>query len=194
MQPLDMFHPDAVHVVIDLETLGTRPGSVILQIGAVAFQLNYSGLSSGTGCDIYIDPLQSKAAGFTEDSSTRDWWNNQNPETRKVVFAGTTSPFQALIEFNTYMKGFGDKRSVYVWGNSPRFDCGLLEAYYQHYALEIPWEFRNERDLRTLAAMFPKRFLEAKVRFSNDNPHNGYWDAVYEAQVIKYLLVGEGKL
>ena len=194
MQPLDMFHPDAVHVVIDLETLGTRPGSTILQIGASSFKLASSKLGSNVGCAIYIDPMQSKSAGFTEDRSTGDWWNNQNPETRKVVFSGTTSPFQALIEFNTYMKGFGDKRSVYVWGNSPRFDCGLLEAYYQHYALEIPWEFRNERDLRTLAALLPRSCLEAKVRFTNDNPHNGYWDAAYEAQVSKYLLAGEGKL
>ena len=191
MEPNTMFSPEAVHVVIDLETLGTRPGSVILQIGAQAFSITGLKQCYDLNFNTYIDPMQSKSAGFTEDSSTRDWWNNQAPKTRAEVFAGITSPFQALMEFNFYLKGFGDKRSVYVWGNSPRFDCGLLEAYYQHYALEIPWEFRNERDLRTLAALFPQSCLEAKVRFSNDNPHNGYWDAVYEAQVIKYLLAGE---
>ena len=194
MQPLDMFHPDAVHVVIDLETLGTRPGSVILQIGAQSFQLNSSELNPDVGCDIKIDSALSQSAGFLSDGTTRTWWNNQDPVIRAEVFSGKTSPFQALMEFSTYMKSLGPKESIYVWGNSPRFDCGLLEAYYHHYALEIPWEFRNERDLRTLAALFPQSCLEAKVRFSNDNPHSGYWDAAYEAQVIKYLLAGEGKL
>lgn len=188
MQPLDMFSPEAVHVVIDLETLGTRPGSVILQIGAQSFSITGLKQCYDLNFNTYIDPMQSKSAGFTEDSSTRDWWNNQNPETRKVVFAGTTSPFQALMEFNTFLKGFGDKRSVYVWGNSNRFDCGLLEAYYHHYALEIPWDFRNERDFRTLAALFPVLYSKAKEVYKNDVSHNGYWDARWEANIIRYIL------
>jgi len=191
MQPLDMFSPEAVHVVIDLETLGTRPGSVVLQIGAESFRLNPSELNPISGFSLCIDPELSRAAGFTVDEETKHWWHNQNPETRRDVFSGTTSPFQALMEFGTYLKGLGDKSRVYVWGNSPRFDCGLLEAYYHHYALEIPWEFRNERDLRTLAAMYPHVYASAKELFTNGNPHNGYWDAAYEANVIQYMLRGD---
>ena len=190
MQPLDMFSPEAVHVVIDLETLGTRPGSVILQIGAESFRLNQIDNFPRPGCDIYIDPLLSYSAGFYRDQDTVNWWNNQNPETRRIVQGGTTSPFQALMEFGTYMKGLGDKSSIYVWGNSPRFDCGLLEAYYHHYALEIPWEFRNERDLRTLAALRPNLYAEAKELYKNVAPHNGYYDAKYEAEVIAHILKG----
>jgi len=95
------------------------------------------------------------------------------------------------MEFNTYMRSLGDKRSIYVWGNSPRFDCGLLEAYYRHYALAIPWEFRNERDLRTLAALRPDLYSEAKETYKNIAPHNGYWDAKYEAEVISHMLRGK---
>ena len=188
MQPLDMFSPEAVHVVIDLETLGTRPGSVVLQIGAESFRLNPSELNPISGFSLCIDPELSRAAGFTVDEETKHWWNNQNPETRKVVHSGTTSPFQALMEFTTYMKGLGGKSRVYVWGNSPRFDCGLLEAYYHHYALEIPWEFRNERDLRTLAALRSNLYTRAKLTYTNDTPHNGYWDARYESCIIEYIL------
>lgn len=190
MQPNDMFSPDAIHVALDLETLGTTPGSVILQIGAQAFTASESILGIQTMCDIYIDSLISYSAGFHKSPDTVDWWNNQNPETRRCVFSGTTAPYQALMEFNTYMKGLGDKRSVYLWGNSNRFDCGLLEAYYRHYGQEIPWDFRNERDFRTLTALYPHLYASAKMQYTNEEQHNGYWDARWESCIIEYILKG----
>jgi exodeoxyribonuclease VIII len=44
---------------------------------------------------------------------------------------------------------------ICVWGNSNRFDLGLLEPYIKTISEELPWKFRNERDVRTLVSFNP---------------------------------------
>ena len=82
-------HPDATHVSIDIETLGTAPGSVILTIGAVAF--NRHGLipeRNGILGTFYqrIDLDYSLRAGLTVDASTLRWWFSQPQATQDEVF------------------------------------------------------------------------------------------------------------
>lgn len=45
-----------------------------------------------------------------------------------------------------------------IWGNSVRFDVGILETAYRadgRESLTLPWKFRNEMDVRTLVAFAP---------------------------------------
>ena len=68
-------------VMIDIETLGTDPGSVILSIGAVEFDLK----TGKTGEEFYqwIDLESSSNKGFSVSAGTIKWWMMQNKKARQ---------------------------------------------------------------------------------------------------------------
>jgi hypothetical protein len=58
------------------------------------------------------------------------------------------------MKFKKWMEGCVEK--VNIWGNGVRFDVGLMEdAYVACGYQDMPWYFRSERDVRTLAAFAP---------------------------------------
>lgn len=61
------------HVMVDLETLGTKPGSVILSIGAVTFDLDGSGRDGRTFYQ-RVNIQSCLDAGMTVDGDTVEWW------------------------------------------------------------------------------------------------------------------------
>ncbi len=56
----------------------------------------------------------------------------------------------------TFLQQLSDflPKDVKVWGNGANFDIGILEHAYDQYQIEIPWEFWNVRDCRTIKDMY----------------------------------------
>ncbi|WP_242219999.1 3'-5' exonuclease [Shinella zoogloeoides] len=131
--------------MIDIETLGAAPGSVILSIGAVTFDAETGAL----GADFYsaIDPQSAVDAGLRMDVSTLKWWMTQSDDARHAVFAGSQPLDCALREFSDFAHGADASR---VWAKPPSFDLVLLEAAFQACRLHVPWHYRSLRDVRTL--------------------------------------------
>lgn len=73
------------NVMIDLETFGTRPGSVIVSIGAVEFSMD------GIGEAYYraIDVASSLLAGLTIDEITVKWWREQDILAQRPLIGGS---------------------------------------------------------------------------------------------------------
>lgn len=132
-------------LMIDIETLGTAPGSVILSIGAVAFDA----VTGEFGEEFYaaIDPQSAVAAGLTMDVSTLKWWMMQSEEARRAAFAGERMIVETLSEFGDYVRRIDATR---VWAKPPSFDLVLLEAAFRSAGISIPWHYRTPRDVRTL--------------------------------------------
>ncbi|MCA6367578.1 MAG: 3'-5' exoribonuclease [Cytophagales bacterium] len=133
-------------LMIDLETLGTKPGCVILAIGAVQFDLatGYTGnqfLSK-------IDLCDSVSQGFHVEQATSDWWSKQPVNTAAHSFCGTIKLSDSLNSFSNFIKRTFPE-PVKVWGNSSRFDLGILEYAYLKLSLQVPWSSFNEWDYRT---------------------------------------------
>src|ERR1700721_3055421 len=98
------------HVMADIETLGTRPGSVILSIGAVAFD-HRQGL--GPEFHVKINQQSSERAGLTVDKGTLAWWMRQSPEARALLDEtrnGGVDLENALNQFTDYLYQFKDVR------------------------------------------------------------------------------------
>jgi len=144
-------------VSVDLETLGTRSGSVITQIGLCAF--NQRPTSGGTaalsGVNILVNPQSAITCGLTVDWSTISWWLQQNEEARVKMATqkGRTLPdaLWAVIKFMEDMALGGDTKLLRVWGHGAGFDITLLECAFNACGIPVPWDFRMVRDLRTLA-------------------------------------------
>lgn len=147
------------HVMLDLETMGNRSNSAIVSIGAVEFDINTGEL----GREFYrkIDLKSCLDKGMKINADTLNWWLMQNESARKMVAEGQGSELShALYEFKLFLTLL-DVNKVKVWGNSVRFDCGILQDAYTACNESEPWNFRNEMDVRTLVAFAP----EVKANF-----------------------------
>lgn len=142
------------YCMLDLETLGTRPGDTILSIGAVLFSPE-----AGITSEFYVTINQesSKAAGLRAQRSTIEWWQKQSPEAQAAAFKGELSLESALKQFSMWLNATDN---TLVYGNGANFDNALLAAAYRAAKIEVPWKFWNDRCYRTIAAMFMKSRVE----------------------------------
>jgi len=149
------------HVMLDLETMGNKSNSAIISIGAVEFDIE----TGETGDTFYagVDLQSCLDMGLIVNGSTLMWWMEQNETARKKVAEGGDHISTVLGIFNDWFKHLGE--GVQIWGNGARFDIGIMEDAYVKCALPIPWEFRYERDLRTLVSFAPEIKLKATKEF-----------------------------
>ena len=164
-------------VMLDLETLGTSPGSVILSIGAVYF--DSGGLGDTFSC--IIDRKTSLDVGLTTDFDTLLWWKNQSPEARKVLEDGGLPLPIALRSFNDFLAMGGE--DVRVWGNGSDFDNVLLIAAFKAAGITLGWKFRNNRCFRTI-----KNLTKVPEPVRAGTYHNALDDAKHQARWAIIIL------
>lgn len=142
------------HVMIDIETLGTRPGDTILSIGAVKFSVD-----KGIEGEFYttIDAESCKAAGLKAQKSTLKWWGEQSAEARAAAFKGELPLNLALTKLTMWMPPLDN---AIVWGNGANFDNALVAAAYRAVDMDTPWHYYNDRCYRTMASMFMRTKVE----------------------------------
>lgn len=151
------------HIMVDLETLGTGSKSIITSISAVAFNPK-TGETANNFFETHINVESSVKFGLKFSSKTVLWWLEQNDNARKLLIDGQKNSVdlaEALNRFKNWIYIIASDNNIsiddiYIWGNSPRFDLGLLHDAYSVIDLNIPWNFRNERDIRTIIGFKPE--------------------------------------
>lgn len=166
------------HVMIDLETLGTRPGSMIVSIGACVFDLN-----KGIGETFYaiIDIARSNQEGpipLCIEGSTVKWWMQQSDEARAVFNDPAAEHIASSLQrFRNWLDEVGGK---YIWGHGASFDPVLLDAAFFACDLKTPWSHKAIRDTRTI---FELAQVSAED-FAAGIKHNALDDAIAQAHAV----------
>lgn len=142
------------NVMIDLETFGTKSNSVIVSLGAVRFDIETGEMGEEFYARIDIDSCLK--AGLEVSGKTIKWWLTQNEAARQEVAKGGEMLQKVLYDFDSYLGNVGIGNHNIVWSNGLRFDISLLEDAYNKTDLPVPWEFRYERDVRTLVSFAPE--------------------------------------
>lgn len=169
-------------IMVDLETLDTRPSSIILSIGAC--KVNWGGDFEPTHDFYRIISVEScKEVGLTESASTRAFWNGQPEEARKVFTDPNVSLLQGLSDFANYLRTFGVSK-VKLWGNGSDFDNVILTHAYDKLGLNAPWRFYNNRCFRTVRKTF-SHLIEEPDRTGTH--HNALDDAKFQARILGRL-------
>jgi hypothetical protein len=141
-------------IMVDLETLGSAPGCIVLSIGAVAFDPRSGAL--GAAFHTVVSSPSCRKWELTEDPATLDWWGRQKPEARQVIADAAVSPTsltQALKAFEDFLREHGGANQVRVWGNGSDFDNAILADLYRRTGRRLPWAFWNSRCFRTLKGL-----------------------------------------
>lgn len=129
--------------MLDLETFGTKPGSVIRSIGAVGFNPR-----EGLGTEFYANITEEDQInlGATKDQSTIDWWKKQSKESQDALLIDQQPLEKVAIDFALYWR---DNKFTRVWAQGSNFDTVLWEAVCNMVNIKVPWRFWNTRDTRT---------------------------------------------
>lgn len=142
------------HIMVDLETLGTEPGSVIVTLAAVEF-----GGTPGRILNTFvrhIRPDSCEEAGLRCNAATALWWIKQSEDARRRLEQGQKEAVtldQALKDFGWWLPG--KRKQRFIWGNGASFDCALLAAAFRAAKKDLPWTYANERCYRTIKALHP---------------------------------------
>lgn len=163
------------HVMIDLETLGTNPDTIFLSLAAVQFDPN-TGMRGEEFC-MNVDINSQGGRGF--EAGTIRWWLEQRPEIMKKMF---TSPSSLTEVRNAFSEFWHKNKLVYPWGNSARFDLGIL-----HNAGFHQWLHYNERDYRTMASLVER--LEKDPRKAHDPLYDCQFQIKNLHNVVKALKI-----
>jgi hypothetical protein len=145
-------------IMLDLETLGTKPGCAVLSIGAKVFDPYADGTQPPVPPrqPFYrnIDLFTSLMVGLTVDEGTLTWWRKQDKAAQDALFPSKVSPLDAIGDFIHWLNNLYPMTNVNIniWAKSPGFDCHVLEHVANLVELPLPWDFRNFRDVRTIVA------------------------------------------
>lgn len=163
--------------MIDIESLGTKPGSAILSIGAVMFG------TAGLGAQFYAPVRLSSctAVGLTIDADTVAWWMGRSDAARVAAFDPAAAPLtDVLLNFSAW---FTEQDAEQPWCHGATFDIPLLDAAYEACKLVPPWKYWDVRDTRTLYDL-----AGVRVCRSVGTHHNALHDAIDQARAAVQAL------
>lgn len=139
------------HLMLDLETMGNKSNAALVSIGAVEFNIN----TGQTGREFYerVNLQSCFDKGLIANGSTIYWWLKQNETARMEIIKGGDNITDVLLRLRSFMLELGEFQ---LWGNGARLDIGIIEDAFTACNIdEMPWNFRNERDVRTLVSFSP---------------------------------------
>ena len=177
------------HVMVDLETLGTRPGCVVLSIGAVRFDPLRDISGSPTFFYGVLSSKEQETRGLEIDAETKAWWGRQSEEAQAVLKISTSDNAQPVIETLTEFANFllSADEAPRLWGNGSDFDNAILAELYHRFKLPVPWKFYHNRCYRTLKSFAPAVKLERQGTY-----HNALDDAMSQAEHALKILAHTG--
>ncbi|MDP0879626.1 exonuclease [Klebsiella variicola] len=180
---------DYVHVMVDLETMGKKHNASIVAIGAVVFDP----ATGSIGESFYkVVCLESSVNwGAVIDPSTVIWWLKQSSEARSAIVNDDAIPLlDVLLQFREFVSDnvAGGSKKAQVWGNGASFDNSILRSSYDCIAEDYPWEYWNDRDVRTMVELGQAIGFDPKttIPFEGDR-HNALADAIHQARYVSAI-------
>ncbi|HBZ8108012.1 TPA: 3'-5' exoribonuclease [Klebsiella variicola subsp. variicola] len=180
---------DYVHVMVDLETMGKKHNAPIVAIGAVVFDP----ATGSIGESFYkVVCLESSVNwGAVIDPSTVIWWLKQSSEARSAIVNDDAIPLlDALLQFREFVSDnvAGGSKKAQVWGNGASFDNSILRSSYDCIAEDYPWEYWNDRDVRTMVEIGQAISFDPKTTIPFEGSrHNALADAIHQARYVSAI-------
>lgn len=169
------------HLMIDLETLGTSPTAVIASIAAVWFHPEKADekdcVLDTFHVHIELESYKEFGSAFTMDAATLKFWFQQSSELQQKTLVNQNAvPLRTALE--QFLKFAGEHMTQFtkVWCQGTDFDMPILRNAVKAVDEEVPWNFWQAADSRTL-------FFVTKVGNppKGEDHHDALADAVSQA-------------
>ncbi len=192
-----LLSPDAVHVMVDLETWGTAPGCAISTIGAVWECLRgETGYSDESGREAVVveGPVRQVIhrgiklescllAGLVVEPGTVKWWRSQSHAARHALCETKRGDLGGILREVAGWLPSGQE--YFLWGNGAAADPVWLEAAYRAAGQEVPWKHWQVACFRTL-----KNLMKGEVPAPafTGTAHDALDDARHQMQHLQAML------
>jgi len=164
-------------LMVDLETLGKKPGCCLLEIGLCAFSLGGDPSDMVTG-SIFPDVVEQMSLGGEVEVDTLRWWATK-PEALDIQWNALRIPVADAQDMLTQFFGEYCDPQARVWAKGTHFDLPLLTHWYTE-----PWHFRNIHELRTVLMLSGN---DSKIA-QTGTAHSGMDDAHSQALWLVHHL------
>lgn len=169
-----------MHLMIDLETLGTNPNCVVTQIGWALFDPKAQDMITESGC-FYLSPAEQIKRGRSVTWDTIAWWLGQNEHARNKMANSQTA--ESVTEtLGNFINNFDWATIEGVWGHGATFDITIMEDLLYDYAYKSPWKYNAVRDTRTLFALRSHDKLP-----KSEMSHDAEEDAIVQAKHVQKI-------
>lgn len=169
------------HLMIDIETLGTKYGSAIKAIAVVAFEPfpmdTQVGVAQEDRYGWQIDLESNLLAGLKADAETLHWWDRQEQNMDDLQ---SVPLHQALKQVSEVID---QHQPTTLWAHGKDFDFPLLGCAYEALSLTPPWQYwqlRCSRDL--IFTIFGERL---KKLIGRENDHKPIQDALNQVEGVQ---------
>jgi hypothetical protein len=164
-------------VMLDIETLSTRPESVLLTIGAVKFDPWGDDVDTDHGLYHRVNVDEQLELGRHVQEETVQWWGNQPADVFEEAMgeSNRVSLAQMTADLNRFLVGVEN-----IWCQGPAFDIVILENLYRQLIKPTPWQFWQIRDSRTLFGVHGDPREKGRT-----GAHNALIDCYYQAQAVQ---------
>lgn len=162
------------YLMVDCETLDTKPSAVVLSVGVCLF--NPEGIISSAHWSLALQHQIN--TGRTINADTLAWWMQQTADTRERAFAQKWQPRQVLEGIGELVERNNVSR---FWAHSPAFDYIILESLFRDYG-RLPWDHRSWLDTRTahwMTSVDPLPF---------EGKHDAEADAIHQAEWVIRMM------
>jgi hypothetical protein len=178
------------HMMLDIETLGTAPGCVVLSVGACLF--NPVTGKIGSTYEAVLDIDHQTKAGLTIDPATEAWHKREAPEAYEAAMAAQarghlTPPHFAMNRLRTMAGSTGGNNLVWCWGAA--FDFPILdamEAALNHVTKPL-CHYRQQACARTVCQI-------ANVTRHNRTEHTPLADCTQQVEALVRALAYLGPM
>lgn len=172
------------HVMLDFETLSTKPTAACMSLGIVRFSREEILETE----HLFFD-LKEQCERRIVDGATLVWWNSQGEAARTVFEKAGNHGILMREALSTISQVY--QRNDLVWGNGGNFDPVIAESMYIKAGLEVPWKFWNVRCYRTLKSLYPH------IEKNTEKPmvkHDALEDALFQAKSVQAFLMEHPEL
>lgn len=181
-----------MHLMIDLETLGTDTNCVVTQLGYCLFEMQTGNVVFSD--EIHLDPQEQLDLGRTVSWDTICWWNKQNSEAKENMFGEGGKRISLISAINSFEynveHGAAFRELEGVWSHGLTFDVAIMSSLYELYGKKEPWKYNIPRDTRTIFALVPDMTMEKPLV-----PHSAMSDAIAQAhnvaKAMRYITVNK---
>ncbi len=179
-----------IHIVLDLETMGTGQDAAIIEIGMVIF--NHTGQEGTTNLiEQWSGAVSLQTAmkhGGTVSPGTIEWWmDTARTEARDNWMTSTKMALHVAL--NGVAARIRDYSAIeplpLIWGNGVNFDNAILKSAYERLDVTVPWSYKQDADFRTLKLLYKDVVPEPAFV---GTPHVALDDARHEAVWLSMIL------
>jgi hypothetical protein len=191
-----------IHLMVDIETMGTAIDSPVITICAVLFdprQQDDVSVLQRRGFLRRVDVKDAVDHSAGIDGDTLRFWLNQKDEAIKALVGTDSVPLKTALEdlrqYAVHRWPKSDDKffaghsqfpvSCLVWANSPDFDCKILEHAFQRVEDMFPFRFFQFRCLRTLKDLAWPNGPDSIPKFATGAKHDAMADAVNQALIVQ---------